>query len=33
MSGSKILWQVGWMFGLDDTTADNIIRWQVEWEF
>lgn len=33
LSGSKILWQAGWMFDLDDATADNTIRWQVEWEF
>lgn len=30
---SKILWQAGWMIGLDSTTADNTIRWQFEWEF
>jgi hypothetical protein len=33
LSGSKILWQAGWMLGLDATTADNTIRWQFEWEF
>jgi hypothetical protein len=33
LSGSKILWQLGWMLGLDATTADNTIRWQFEWEF
>jgi hypothetical protein len=33
LAGSKILWQAGWMLGLDDATADNTLRWQVEWEF
>jgi len=33
LAKSKILWQAGWMFGLDSKTADNTIRWQFEWEF
>jgi hypothetical protein len=33
LSGSKIKWQAGWMFGFDAATADNTIRWQFEWEF
>jgi hypothetical protein len=30
---SKLLWQAGWLFGLDSATSDNTIRWQFEWEF
>lgn len=30
---AKILWQAGWMLGLDSGTADHTIRWQFEWEF
>jgi hypothetical protein len=30
---TKILWQAGWLIGLDSATADNTLRWQFEWEF
>lgn len=30
---TKILWQAGWLIGLDSGTADNTLRWQIEWEF
>jgi len=33
LSGSEIHWQLGWLFGLDSSTADNTLRWQMEWEF
>ena len=33
LSDSEIRWEFGWLFGLDSATADNTLRWQMEWEF
>jgi hypothetical protein len=31
--GSKLRWEVGYFTGLDDATADHILRLSIEYEF
>lgn len=33
LKDSKIGWELGVLAGLNDTTDDTIVRWQLEWEF
>ena len=33
MGKNKLKWQAAWLFGLTDISADNSIRWMLEYEF
>jgi hypothetical protein len=33
MGQNKLKWQAAWLFGLTDVSADNSVRWMLEYEF
>jgi len=32
LANSKLKWELGLLFGMNDTTNDSTLRWQFEWE-